>query len=77
MTSKKYYTLIGKDAQFHKGDAYVIIFGDYKRQVVVDEKEDTDDYYYDLKIIKTDDGQEAIDKAVKELNDKLQIGDTP
>lgn len=78
-----YYTLVGLDDSIHDENdnqtpMWVIEFGSKNRQEVVDEKlylSRSDDYewYTKLKIIKTKTARQSeINKAVKELNEKLE-----
>tara|TARA_R110002020_G_scaffold288522_1_gene503951 strand:+ start:240 stop:746 length:507 start_codon:yes stop_codon:yes gene_type:complete len=70
---KTYYTLIGvstTNPRRHEDCEYEIIFGDYDREVVEDEKDDSHDYRR-LKIITTGDGQADIWKRVYQENAKL------
>ena len=59
---KAYYTLV-----IFECGKYEIAFGDYDKETV---KQESDDSYPDhfSRILKTDDNQAAIEKAVKELN---------
>jgi len=77
MKTQKYFTLIG----FAWG-RWEIIFGDFEREVVEQELEDTKDAvcpdipgdYQKFKILTSADAQKAvhgIDAAVKKLNDNL------
>ena len=65
---KMYYSLISK---YMLGDLWSVQFGDYDKEVV---KSELDYYkeggeYHQLKIIRTGDKQELIDREVKRLND--------
>ena len=62
---KTYYTLIG----IYKSEdcKYEIIFGDYDREVVEDEKDCSHDNYRCLKIITTSDAQADIEAKVAGL----------
>lgn len=62
---KYYYTLIGKEET--NGD-YQLIFGDYKKSIVLDEKLCMVDEYKSMRIIKTSDRQADIDDAIDLLN---------
>ena len=65
----KYYTLIGKKET--NGD-YQLIFGDYDKQTVLDEKLDLNStyspFYKSMRIIKTSDRQSDINDAIDLLN---------
>ena len=63
---KTYYTLIG----IYKSEdcKYEIIFGDYDREVVEDEKDCSHDNYRCLKIITTSDAQADIQARVDQEN---------
>ena len=61
----KYYTLIGKE---ETNGNYQLIFGDYDKQTVLDEKLDMVDEYKSLRIIKTSDKQTDINEAIDLLN---------
>jgi hypothetical protein len=66
---KTYYTLIGIDPSSNTGE-YDIVFGDFSREVVEDEKQDEKDsgsYQY-LRIICTSSNQKDIDAKVAEIN---------
>ena len=70
---RTYYTLA---VQWEKGDRYTPEFGDFDIECVQDEREDML-YSYDLKgkqikIIKTDADQSAIDQAISKLNATLK-----
>jgi hypothetical protein len=70
---KTYYTLA---IQWEKGDRFSPEFGDYDFECVIDEREDIV-YSYDLrpsqvKVIKTDGTQSAIDQAISKLNSALK-----
>lgn len=65
----KYYTLLLKDDAH---SPWGIAFGDYDRDVVVDEYEDCYTAYYAYKIIRTDEDQAAIEDCVSRLNDEEQ-----
>ena len=66
---KRYYTLIGIHPSSDTGE-YDIVFGDFSREVVEDEKQDEKDsgsYQY-LRIICTSSNQKDIDAKVLEIN---------
>jgi len=70
---KTYYTLA---IQWERGDRFSPEFGDYDFECVIDEREDIV-YSYDLKasqvkVIKTDGSQSAIDQAISKLNSTLK-----
>lgn len=68
---KTYYTLIGIDPSSNTGN-YDIVFGDFSREVVEDEKQDEKDsgsYQY-LRIICTSSDQKDINAKVAEINMK-------
>lgn len=70
---KTYYSLA---VQWEKGDRFTPEFGDYDFEVVSDEREDMI-YSYNLKakqvrIIKTQDSQLAIEQAISKLNSTLK-----
>ena len=75
--TRKYYTLVGLNTD-HVDIGWEIIFGDYDREVVEDERDDIKDnqengVFHDIakfKIITTSDKQADIDLAVKRLNEK-------
>ena len=69
---KKYYTLIGIDYSNTTARQYDIVFGDFSREVVEDEKQDEQDsgYYQSLRIICTSSNQKDIDAKVLEINMK-------
>lgn len=65
MKAKRYYTLL---VRYEAGDAWKAAFGDYDRETVVDER---DDSYADAaatKIIATAPDQASIDAEVAQLN---------
>ena len=69
--TQKYYTLVGLNTDH----VWEIIFGDYDREVIEDEKSDQEDAdcsddYLSFKIIKTNEAQADIEFAVKRLNEK-------
>jgi len=73
ITMKTYYTLA---IQWERGDRFSPEFGDYDFECVIDEREDIV-YSYDLKasqvkVIKTDGSQSAIDQAISKLNSTLK-----
>ena len=76
MKTQKYYTLVGQyDDNLDEPSHWGIIFGDYDREVVEQEKEDNKNLNSDFgakkfKIITTSDKQADIDLAVKRLNEK-------
>ena len=75
MKAQKYYTLVGT---FQK-NPWEIIFGDYDREVVEDERADIKDCgtdYTKFKIITTSDKQGEIEWAVSVLNAKQYLGNT-
>lgn len=63
--NKPYYTLIVK---YEAGDSWGVAFGDYDRECVKDEREDSYEECYATKIIKTSDDQASITRAVELLN---------
>lgn len=64
-----YYTLLARTGN----EPWRVEFGDYDIHVVEDEKQDLEHTSEDgLKIIKTDDGQTAIEAGVAEENTKLE-----
>ena len=63
--SKKYFSLVVKYASV---DKWAIAFGDYDKQVVEEEREDSYSDCFKTKIIRTDETQVAIDEAVSKLN---------
>ena len=67
--NRRYYILIGVDPML-KPERFEIIFGDYSRDVVAEEKieEKYNGYYKRLRIVATDDSQEEIDALVSDLN---------
>jgi len=70
MKARKYYTLLG---QFDAASPFEIIFGDYDREVVEQEKEDNENLDSDfgpkkLTIVTTGDKQEDIEDRVTALN---------
>lgn len=70
---KTYYSLA---IQWERGDRYSPEFGDYDLECVNDERDDIA-YSYDLKpsqikVIKTDGTQSAIDQAISKLNATLK-----
>ena len=65
---KAYYSLI---ARFEKSDSFSVQFGDYERETVAQEIEDSFDDCYQVKIISTAPEQAAIMARVAELNSKL------
>jgi len=75
--TQKYYTLVGLNTD-HVDIGWEIIFGDYDREVVEDERDDIKDnqengVFHDIakfKIITTSDKQADIEFAVKRLNEK-------
>ena len=78
MKTQKYYTLLQFDRHITK---WVIVFGDYDRETVEDERDDCEanydssvaaEFYFTpiFKIITTSDKQADIDLAVKRLNEK-------
>jgi len=65
---RPYYTLIGKDVDTKK---WIILFGDYSRKVVTDEKIESyaDDYTVSgLAIIETGEAQEDINAELNKVN---------
>jgi hypothetical protein len=65
---KTYYTLIGIDPAGKSGN-FEIIFGDFSRDVVAEEKEETNNLdYHALRIIRTSPDQKDIEAKVFELN---------
>jgi hypothetical protein len=74
MKTQKYYTLVGQyDDNLDEPSQWGIIFGDYDREVVEQEKEDNKNLNSDFgakkfKIITTSDKQADIEFAVKRLN---------
>ena len=66
---KTYYTLIGIDPSSNTGN-YDIVFGDFSRAVVEDEKQDEKDFgsYQYLRIICTSSDQQEINAKVAEIN---------
>ena len=71
--NRRYYILIGVDPVLaDRGELgrFEIIFGDYSRDVVAEEKieEKYNGYYKRLRIVATDDSQEEIDALVSDLN---------
>lgn len=66
---RTYHTLLIKEA---KGDNWSIAFGDYKKSVVMDEREDSYSDCYKTRIISTADNQQAIDAEVARLNAKTK-----
>lgn len=66
-----YYSLLGIPAG---GDRYEIIFGDYDRETVEDERDDVKagGDYARLRIIASEDGQAGIDRAVTLLSEEHQ-----
>ena len=71
MKTQKYYTLVGlgDSSTVSQLPVWEILFGDYDRDVVVDECDDCYDTIK-TKIITTSDKQADIDLAVKRLNEK-------
>ena len=65
--SKPYYSLIVK---YEKGNLWSIAFGDYKKAVVMQEREDAYQDCHKTRIICTMSNQEAIDSEVARLNEK-------
>lgn len=67
--NQRYYILIGVDPML-KPERFEIIFGDYSRDVIEDEKieEKYEGYYKRLRIVATDDSQKEIDALVSDLN---------
>ncbi|MET2951733.1 hypothetical protein ABXV18_27005 [Vibrio owensii] len=59
---KPYYSLV-----IYELGRYEIAFGDYDKEVVKQESEDSYPDHFS-RILKTDDNQAAIEKAVRELN---------
>lgn len=69
---RKYYTLLSRE---HKTAPWVIEFGDYKRNVVRQERDDMKDgdyWNHAFKIIETGDWQMDISAAVTALNYPVQ-----
>ena len=69
MAQRKYYTLLTRDGG--TGSPWAPQFGDYDRDVVIDEQTDTYSATYrsrDMKIIRTADDQPSIDAAIAKLN---------
>ena len=65
---KTYYTLIGIDPAGKSGN-FEIIFGDFSREVVDEEKEETNSLDYQaLHIIRTSPEQKDIEAKILELN---------
>ena len=70
MSKRRYYILIGYNIATQQ---YELIFGDYDRETVEDERRDildgyrADDYKY-LRVRRTSDDQAAINAAVDTLN---------
>ena len=60
----KYYSLIGKP---EKNAPFEIIFGDYDRQAVQDEKAETTGFY-SLRIMTSNESQQAIDSRLTMIN---------
>jgi hypothetical protein len=75
---KNYYTLIAiEKGLIQRGEieSYSILFGDYDKAVVEEEKSDNQYYgmeYKAYKIIKTSDKQKDIETKLKELNSQLK-----
>ena len=72
--TQKYYTLVGLNTDH----VWEIIFGDYDREVVEDEKSDQEDAdcsddYLSFKIIKTNEAQADISEKVAQLNGEKVI----
>lgn len=75
--SRSYYTLVGRDVDT---GIWGIVFGDYSRSVVVEERDDYRHYsddYSALKILKTGDTQAEVDAAVAKLNGKRSTSSRP
>lgn len=72
MPNKPYFTLLGAvSVPSMNATHWEIIFGDYDRETVEDERDDIkdgSDEYVSYKIIKTLDHQSCIDDKVAELN---------
>ena len=65
-SSPHYYILVGKYG--NKDAPYEMIFGDYAKDVVVSEKEVTYEYVGMRVVTLTEDNQQAINHAVRQLN---------
>lgn len=65
MKARKYFILVGKDT--HKCP-FSMIFGDYEKSVVVDEKHDTSDYVALRVVTLLEDTEAAIMAALDKLN---------
>lgn len=65
MKARKYYILVGK---LDKNSPFEMIFGDYDRSVVVDEKADTSDYVSMKVVTLQADNQAAIDAYMASIN---------
>ena len=61
----RYHTLVVK---FNRDDAWSVQFGDYDREVVADERDDSYGDAYRTKIITTNDDQASINEEVRRLN---------
>lgn len=68
--AKMYYTLLTRE---NAKDKWSVEFGSYEKKEVEYEKEEYKDKGVKTKIIKTGDKQANIDKAVNELNAKIQL----
>ena len=65
MKARKYFSLIG---QFDAASPFEVIFGDYCKDVVVEEQIDVHEEWENLFIIKTGDKQEDIEDRLTALN---------
>ena len=67
---KNYYTLIGIDPAGRSGK-FEIVFGDFSRDVVAEEKEETNKLdFHALHIIRTTPHQKDIDAKLFEINSR-------
>jgi hypothetical protein len=62
---KQYYSIV---VQFEKGDSFSVQFGDYDREVVAQEVEDSYADCYKTKIVRSGDTTAEINAAVAKLN---------
>lgn len=68
---KKYYLLVGKNS---KNRPFEVVFGDFDKETVEDEKEDERGNWKSLKIISLRGGSQSfVDAALKKLNEDVEL----